>query len=414
MRSYILSTIIKRDLKETYRNPQTLIILGITIGINVFMSLLFGKALWVMTFSMSLVMVGFTITSFMITEEKDKLTLDALLVSPASYQEILFGKLFLTFSITLSVTFSLIFSLHHEEVSVLHTLLSVPLGALVICLFGVVVGLICQTQAMLSGIGTILMLALFLPELLASANVYLGYFARALPTHHVIQLASLGKEGFSPLILKHYGVLVLSLTATIFWVSSFIKTAISQESHKWKFDRRNKVTSFILLMTLVFSSVVFLPLKGQVLQTSGNSYSYQNTQYKLSIPFLPKKFELKEFSFQNKYVVKFHLIDRPADYIYISMQKNNKGISSKENYEERLLKVRKEDAINLNLSRSIGANEVVLDRFEYETQKGKYLYYIFSTKDFLYKIGIEASNVEGESYSYLREYLQKYIQQMTL
>ena len=72
MRGYILSAIIKKDLKETFRNPQSLIIVGITVGINVFMSLAISKPLWVMTFAMSLVMVGFTLTSFIVTEEKDK------------------------------------------------------------------------------------------------------------------------------------------------------------------------------------------------------------------------------------------------------------------------------------------------------------------------------------------------------
>jgi len=407
MRPYIVSAIIKRDFKETCRNPQTLIIFGITIGINIFLSLAIGKVLWVMTFSMSLVLIGFMITSFMITEEKEKKTLEALLVSPASYHEILFGKLFLTYLITITVCFALIFSLHYNEVSILHSLLSVPIGALVICLFGVVVGLICQTQASLSAVGTILMLVLFIPELLASTNEYVGYLARALPTHHVIQLAGLGKEGLSLVIFKHYGVLLLSLVASIFWVASFLKTAATQEGRKWNYSKLNKISSLILLFTLMFSSYTFLPVKGLIVQDGNQTYSYENSQYSISYPFAPEKLEFKEFRFQDKFIVKFYVQDTPDEYIYITVKKNTKALTASQYEIKRIEEVKEKGAMNLKRRIVLGAKNITLNRFEYETKDGEFLYYLFSTDKFLYKVGLEAKRDNKKLYKYLSSYLEK-------
>jgi ABC-2 type transport system permease protein len=414
MRPFIVKAIIKRDFKETCRNPQTLIILGITIGINLFLSLAIGKTLWVMTFSMSLVMIGFTITSFMITEEKEKKTLEALLVSPASYHEILFGKLFLTFLITVFISYLLIFSLHHDEVSVMHTLLSIPLGALVICFFGVVVGLICQTQAMLSGIGTILMLILFLPELLASTNEYIGYLARALPTHHVIQVAGLGKEGFSLSIVKHYGVLILTLFTSTFWVASFLKTAALQEGIKWSYTRLNKITSFILLLTLIFSSLVFLPIKGEIVKSVDNSFFYMNSQYKFSFPYKSKEMSFKEYHFQDKFIVKFFLMDSPDDYLYITVKKKPRELTSKVNLSNILEKIKKNEGMNLKRAKDMSLNGLVMERFSYETKDGEYLYYIFNTEEYLYRIGIEAEKENKKIYGYLIQFLENQHQRIRI
>ena len=411
MRKYILNAIIKKDLKEMIRNPQTIIILGITVGINIFMAMIISKPLWVMTFAMSLVMIGFTITAFMITEEKDKKTLEALLVSPASYNEILLGKLFLTFSLTVIITLTLIYSLHFNEVSFLHTLISVPIGAMVICLFGMVIGLICPTQAALSGIGTILMLALFLPELMSPINNYVGYFARALPTHHVVQIANLGRDGFSTLLMKHYGVLILSLVSSIFWVKSFIKTASSQESNKWKFSRPNKITSFILLLTLVFSSYSFNPVRGSIIQLENGESRYVNKKYKISIPIDLKKFKMKEFDFQDRYVVRFAIKKSASDYLYLSIRKNRKKINHEKDLKNILVKLKKEDVINLKVQEKSLSQNKRANLLEYESKNGKEMLYLFNNGEFLFRIGVEAS---GKNYNSLVKTLENNFQKLQI
>ena len=231
------------------------------------------------------------------------------------------------------ISLALIFSLHFKEVSIIHTLLSVPLGALVICLFGMVIGLICPTQTALSGIGTVLMLGLFLPELLASTNDFVGYIARALPTHHVIQISSLGKEGGSATIIKHYGMLVLSLVVTTFWVISFVKTSSKQEGRSWKFDKSNKVYSGLLLLVLALSSFIFLPYRGEIIQDDGDS-RYLNAKYNISVPVEIQEFKFKEYSFQNKFVVKFKMKSSNDDYIYLSMKKNLKKRTQQEDLKK--------------------------------------------------------------------------------
>lgn len=410
MRPYIVKAIVKRDLRETSRNPQTLIILGITIGINLILSLSLGKALWVMTFSMCLVMIGFTLTSFMITEEKDKKTLEALLVSPASYNEVLFGKVFVSFITTVLITYGLSFFLHSKEISIIHSLIAIPLGAFVICLFGVVVGLICQTQAMLSGVGTLLMLMLFLPELLASINEYIGILARALPTHHIIQLAGLGKDGFSPIILKHYIVLLFSLFATIFWAYSFLKIAGTQEGRKWKYSKLNLISSFILLLTLTMSSIVFHPKKGEIVQGENQKSFYQNLEYAISFPFDAQVLEFKEFRFQDKFIVKFYKTKSPEDYIYLTAKKNSKGLSSDEYLAKRLEEVKKETVMNLRRDNSLGHSGMIMNKFSYETKDGESLYHIFNNKKFLYRVGIDSKKENKKLYDFLTLYLEKNLQ----
>lgn len=412
MRAYILRAIIKRDLKETFRNPQTLIIVGITVGINIFMSFAISRPLWVMTFSMSLVMIGFTLTSFIVTEEKDKRTLEALLVSPASYNEILIGKVFLTFSLTVLISLALIFSLHFSEVSIIHTLLSVPIGALIICLFGMVVGLICPSVAALSGIGTILMLTLFLPEILASTNDYVGYVARALPTHHVIQISSLGKDGFSSTVLMHYAVLVLSLIVTIFWVQSFIKTSSKQESRSWKFDWSNKIHTLLLLFVLFLSSLLFLPYRSEVIMENGIS-KYFNAKYLISMPINEKEFEIREFSFQNKFVAMFKMRSSLDDHIFLTIKKRNKDQQEQDGVKQLLDDLGKENVLNPKVERINTINGLVASKITYETKRGHVLYYLFSSDKFSYQLGVKISE-NSPNHKYLSDLLDGYFNAIQL
>lgn len=412
MRGYILGAIFRRDLKETIRNPQTLIIVGMTIALNVFLSLTISKSLWVMTYSMSLVMVGFTLTSFIVTEEKDKKTLEALLVSPANYSEVLFGKLFLAFTLTVLISFGLIFSLHINEISITHTLVAIPLGALVICLFGMVIGLICSTQAALSGIGTILMLGLFLPELLAPTNDYIGYLARALPTHHVIQVSSLGKEGISVQIFKHYGMLVLSLIVTIMWVMSFVKTLPRQESRSWKYSKSNKFFSGLLLLVLAFSSFVFLPYRGKIIQEN-NEYKYFNAEYSISVPIETKMFKHKEYNFQNKFVVNFILRSAHDEYLYLTMKKNKKNLTQEKDLENMVEDLKKENVLNLKVEKIMSTKNIQMHRLEYESKNGSEAFYMFSTHKFLYRFGVNAAE-KSENSELLKNYLDRYSKSLDL
>jgi len=407
MRKHIISAIIKRDLKETLRNPQTLIILGITIGINVFMSVTIAKPLWVMTFAMSLVMVGFTLTSFIITEEKDKKTLEALLISPATYSEILFGKLFLTLVLTILVSFGLIFSLHHSEISTLHTLLSIPIGALIICMFGMVMGLVCPTQAALSGFGTVLMLILFLPELLASTNNLIGYLARALPTHHVIQISSLGREGLSSIVLKHYGMLFLSLFATTLWVISFVKTSAKQEGSSWKFQKGNITYSGLLIFILIISSILFIPYKGKIIK-EGSTSKYLNSEYSISIPIDENKFSFKEYRIQDNFVTNFMLASSEDDILYLSIKKNFKNRTREEDLEKTLEKLKKKDALNLKAREIMLENGLQVAKVEYQSKDGEELFYLFNSKKFLYRFGISSSK-DSSNLELLKELLNEKI-----
>jgi ABC-2 type transport system permease protein len=285
MRSHIIMAIIEREAKEMIRNPQSLVIMSIVVGINLLFSLSLSKPILVMTLVTSLVMIGFSLTSFSIVEEKDKNTLEALLVSPASFNEILFGKISLTFFITLVNIFVPILILHSSEISFLHSFISIPLCAGIICTFGLLVGLVCSSQAALSGIGTILMLTLFLPELLSSINENVAHLARALPIHHLVQLVSVNSETLILNIMKHYFALITFAIICFGTVRSFLKSAGTQENSKWKYTKNNKFWLICIFFSFITSSIAFNPIKGKIVKVDSNQSLYVNTEYKIKLPF---------------------------------------------------------------------------------------------------------------------------------
>lgn len=414
MRGYILSSIVKRDLKEAFRNPQTLIMLGVTASLNMFLGLALGKVLLEMTFSMCMVMIGFYLTSFMITEEKEKKTFEALLVSPATYHEILFGKLIFTALFTTLFTYTFAISLHAEDISIIHSLIALPVGVLSVCIFGVVVGLVCHSQAMLGGVGTMLMLVLFLPELLAPMNEYVGYFARTLPTHHVIQVARLGTEGLSETLIKHYAVLILSLVVIIYWVNSFIKDAVKQEDSKWKFSLSNKLSTFLLLLTLSLGSFLFIPMKGELIQLKNKSFVYMNKEFNLRTPFDNDKFKLKEIRFQNRFSALFQMKTSSENYIYINMKNNKMHIDTNEHLRNKLEKIEKKDPLNLNVKSLNVTDGLVLKHIQYETKDGIYYSYIFTSNNALYTIGIESKEGINDEFEFLKNYLDENLKKIQI
>ncbi len=391
MRAYILKAIIKRDFKELLRNPQTLIILSITLGMNVLLTTAADKGLWFLTLAMCLVFVGFYLTSFMITEEKEKKTLEALLVSPAKYNEVLFGKLFLTFLITSILSYLLVFVLHYNEISILHTIIVVPLGAITICLIGVVIGLICHTQAMLSGIGTLLMLLLFMPEVMAPLNVYLGHFARALPTHHIIQIADLGKEGFSSKLFKHYSFLLLFLVVITMWVRAFISSASAQEGGKWQYSMKQKIMTIMLLITCLTSSYFIAPATGVFLENDQGLTKYENKDYKISLYIDKENYTLKEYLFKNKILIKFTLNDSEGDYLYISIKENEKKLSFDELVDERIKKIKGDGVLDFDQYEFELKYDDIAQRFSYHRKGNRDLFYIMRTDKNLFKLGIDSS-----------------------
>jgi len=398
MRSYILKSIIKRDVKEILRNPATLLMLTITLCLNVFISTAADKGLWVLTLSMCLVMIGFYLTSFMITEEKEKKTLEALLVSPASYNEILFGKLFLTTSLTIILTYLLVFTLHFNEISFFHSIVVIPFGALTICLIGTVVGLICHSQAMLSGVGTFLMLLLFLPELMAPLNKYIGYLARSLPTHHIIQIVEIAKKGEGGQLLKHYGFLFFFLLTILLWVTSFVKGAAKIEGTKWIYSTKQKVTTFVVLITCGLSAFLFAPVLGEfVIGKNGNSH-YVNEKYKISLPLDSALFETKEFPMRERLLIKFKVKDSKGDYIYLSIKENKKGFSFKETVEDRIEKIKKKGVIEFKQQEVLLKNGLKAQRFSYFDKDNKDYYFVMSTKEKLFKIGLDISDKNYEKF----------------
>ncbi len=152
--------------------------------------------LWVV---MGLVMTGAMLVPTLVVEEKEKGTLDALLVTPAGYSEVVTGK------VIVGMVYALIGSLiilalnggFTGDVAV--SLAAIVLGSLALTLIGLLLGGLVDNLSTLNTWSSFIMLPLLLPILLAAIPLgRLGFVAEAvklIPTYHLVRGLSLALTG---------------------------------------------------------------------------------------------------------------------------------------------------------------------------------------------------------------------------
>ena len=393
MRAHIVKAILQRELKEVLRNPNTLVIVGMCIGINVMLSLTVGKAMWITGFGMCLSMIGFTLTSFLLVEEKEKKTLEALLVSPASNFEVLVGKFIFGWAVTCAVTLGFALGLHHDQVSVLHTLLVVPLGAYILVCFGIVLALLTPTQAILSGFGTIILMLLFMPEVLAPINIGIAYFARFIPTHHVIRIAEMGQFEIQDMVIEHSAMLVATTIVVTFWTLQFLGSASKQEGAKWRFSTKEKMWTGALILTLLASVVLFKPYQGVFSESE-----YVGERYQVRLPISNKDFNVEEVEFFGTFSVFFEAKENDKNVLYIKSNRKKK----KDTWEKIVEKQTDEKKLKQDRNKKISVEEkgeingvpyVLFDRSE---GNSFHRYYMFMKNGFIYHWGVRSQHVDKE------------------
>lgn len=132
------------------------------------------------------VMVGMYVPSMLLAEEKEKKTIEVLLLSPASAGDVLLGKGLLTFFSIILVTGILLLISLPSGVNLLAIFAMTVLISVFSIFIGMMVGLLSPTQMATGTIGMPVYLMLILvPQLVSFAeNRVLEFIARLLPTHY--------------------------------------------------------------------------------------------------------------------------------------------------------------------------------------------------------------------------------------
>lgn len=295
---------IKKEAKEFWRNPQTLVLLFTVVILNFTLNIAFGKGALELSVSLPMLMLGFYVPSFMIVEEQEKKTILALKLTPAPLFAICFGKA--SFVIMLTSIFCLFVSLaqHFNEIWLLNSIIGILLGSILVSNLGLVVGLLCRKQSEVSAWGTIIFLILFIPELMASFSPAFSYIARALPLHYIFILMR------KPLLSFE------SIHALIFLVlSNFLMFIIYLQLLKKDFlqmtlTRRRRIK--VLLIVLIYlalsgaCSIFTRNEKGRVVRINDCLY-YQMDDYKLALPISNSKLDIEQWTVLGRREVVFKL-----------------------------------------------------------------------------------------------------------
>lgn len=177
----------------------------------------FNIPIWIM---FTVVFVGMMVLPNTLTTEKEKKTLDAILVSPASEKDVIYGKSF--FGLFLTILISLVIIIINKGFvgNFLSTAVFIILGSAVFTGLGLLIASYADNYSSASLLSTIFMAPLILLALLADLSQEIEYIAHLVPSTYVfygIKSAMLNNSGISDLypevgILLIFNILVYMLT----------------------------------------------------------------------------------------------------------------------------------------------------------------------------------------------------------
>lgn len=171
------------------------------------------------------VLVGMYVPSMMIAEEKEKNTIEVLMLSPAKPAEVLIGKGILTLISVMITSVILIFAVGDGFAHVDVVLIATFLCSIVAILIGMMVGLVSPNQ-MATGIYgmPVYMLLLLIPMLSMSGNTVINTIAKVFPTYYFYDMlmkawmndASLMTMGLNLAVLVG-SIVILSVILLVFY-----------------------------------------------------------------------------------------------------------------------------------------------------------------------------------------------------
>jgi len=181
----------------------------------------FERYLLVVALIMALAMTGALVVPTLLVEEKEKHTLDALLVSPASPADVVASKALTGLVYSLLTTGVLIAMNRGWEGNWPVTVVAILLGALFMVMVGLLMGGIFHTTAQVNTWSSLVMLTLTMPSWFTILPVpaLLQTALRLNPTHYVVEALSLSLAGEASLMQVGGHLAVLAGSAVLVFIA---------------------------------------------------------------------------------------------------------------------------------------------------------------------------------------------------
>ena len=167
---------------------------------------------------MALCMVGTFIVPTILVEEKEKCTLQAVLVSPASYADLVTGKALVGLFYSLLIALLLLLLNKGFAGNAAVTILAVVLGSLFLVLVGLLMGALFSTMTQVNTWSSIVMLALLIPAMFIlppQPPAPFSTITRLIPTSYMADAISIGLSGRATLGNVGLDLLVLAVATVI-------------------------------------------------------------------------------------------------------------------------------------------------------------------------------------------------------
>jgi len=196
-----VSAIIVKDVKDLFKNSYMILI---TILFPLGMAALLSDSdsddvsMLGMPISMALVITGAFVQATMMAEEKEKNTLRALLLSPATRMEIILGKSLLSSIITILVVIGSILISKIQIPEFFYFTIMIVLSIIIFISFGTIIGLVSRTVMETSIVGLPLLVIFAYGTIISSAldNPVVSTIVSYLPTESLSSaLLELGQNG---------------------------------------------------------------------------------------------------------------------------------------------------------------------------------------------------------------------------
>lgn len=148
-------------------------------------SLISSTGLIPMVILLTTVLLGVSILQYTLTTEKEKKTLDAILVSPASEKDVIYGKMLFGLALTMAVSLLVLAINNGFAGNPAATILFTLLGATAFVGIGLLIGSYSNTYTTASVISSIVMLPMILIPSFAALSDSIAAIAKVLPSTYM-------------------------------------------------------------------------------------------------------------------------------------------------------------------------------------------------------------------------------------
>ncbi|MBK23222.1 MAG: hypothetical protein CME70_04375 [Halobacteriovorax sp.] len=393
----VIKTLFLKELRDFFRHPQSLTMFSMVLTMNLLLSFAIGELFVEMTVNMSLVMIGFYCPAFLTTEEKEKKTLTALLLTPISIRQIILGRASLYALVTFVVTMGIILIFHFKEIYLISSVITIALGSLFFTMLGMGVGLIAKKQSEVSAIGTVLLLFMFLPELLYGVKPLISKIALTIPIHHI--LGAIREPIFSIEFLKYFGFTLLFSLSLFIWVRGLASDVLLTENNSFKLKGRDAI--FFTSLIGIAASSIFLFSEPMAKVIKIDERTFLDFPYRsFKIPYNESRYEFKQKKVLRMPLLTYKRRDNEKVKIRIHLKKLTADEDLKFHVEKYLKELSKDKTLKVDSHfKKIGQREV--SYISYEGSQSEVTTLHFVVKDVLIRVDPRMSIKNSDLYQSL-------------